>query len=265
MSSPLQFAWVFSLGWLVALNPGHAQAARPSVDFDFGSTAECRELALPEYEGVFPGEKIVELKLRISVHLTTGNLDEVEEVRIEAVDCDRRIRVHSFEPSTQLESRVSEDIQWSRTIEKGGSLGASLGGQAPVLLGDAVAHITPSIQGRTSKREVITETQSRIAPKHAVITSGTIDGEHGVFFKLRRSSQSSLEGVHELTIRFVVPETWRGDSIRICCQATGQEKILWMKQQKTWTHRCAQVAIYLAGDVDARRAAVRFTRRSAGS
>ncbi len=259
MSSSLRI--IFALGLLLAVDDGSAYAESPSIDFDFASTAECRELALPESAGIYPGEKIVELKLRISVHLTTGNLDAVEEVRFEVVDCDRQIRVHSFEPGTRLESRVSEDIKWSKTTETGSSLGASLGGQAPVLLGDAVAYVTPSINSGKTVREVITETQKRVAPKHVVVASGTIDGEHGVFFKLRRSPQSSLEGVHELTVRFVVPDSWRGDAVRICCQATGQEKFLWIKQQKTWTHRCSQVAIYLAGDVDARRAAVRYLRR----
>jgi len=257
-----RFAWALPLGLLFAISSEQASAESPSLDFDFASTAECRELALPESAGIYPGEKIVELKLRISAHLTTGKLDAVEEVRFEVVDCDRRIRVHSFEPGTQLESRVSEDIAWSKTTETGSSLGASLGGQAPVLLGDAVAYVTPSINGGKTLREVITESQKRIAPKHVVVTSGTIDGEHGVFFKLRRSPQSSLEGVHELTIRFVVPDNWRGDSLRICCQATGQEKFLWIKQQKTWTYRCAKIAIYLAGDAKARTAAKRYVRQT---
>ena len=251
---------------LLPFDNGQAQAERPSIDFDFGSTAACRELVLDGEAGVYPGEKIVELKLRISVHLNSGDLDKVDEIRIEVKDCDRKMQIHGFEPRTRLESRVSEDIEWSKTVEKGNSLGASLGGEVPVVLGKGVAHLTPTISGGNTNREVVTEVQKRIAPKHAVITSGTIDGEHGVFFKLHRSTQSSLEGVHELTIRFVVPKVWRGDSIQVCCQALGQEKFLWIKQRATWTHVCSRVAVYLAGDVGARRAAVSYARRqSVGS
>jgi len=260
----LGLLYVFSSG--VFSNGQQAEAAKPAIVFDFGSTAECRELTLLESAGLYPGEKLVELKLRISVHLTAGNIEDVEEVRFEVSDSDRRIRVHSFSPGTELQSLVSEDIVWSKTTEKGSAFGATLGGQAPVLLGDVVAHVTPSINGGTTSREVVTETEKRIAPKHVVVASGTIDQEHGVFFKLRRSPQSSLEGVHELTVRFVVPENWRADSVRICCQATGQDKFLWMNQQKTWAYRCAKVAVFLAGDASARRAAVRYTqRRTAGS
>ena len=82
-----------------------------------------------------------------------------------------------------------------------------------------------------------------------------------MFFKLKRSPQSSLEGVHELVVRFVVPENWRGDSLRVSCQATGQDKFLWMKQQTTWAAAKAPVAVYLAGDQEARIAAEKFVRR----
>ncbi len=257
---------LFLLSLTLPLSSGLAQAERPSVDFDFGSTAECRELLSAEPSGVYPDGKIVELKLRISVHLTAGDLDKVDELRIEVVDCDRKIRVHSFEPNTRLESRMSEDIQWSRTIETGASLRAALGGEVPVFLGTGVANVTPTINGGKTNREIVTEVQKRIAPKHVVVTSGTIDSEHGVFFKLHRSPQSSLEGVHELTVRFAVPKNWRGDSIQVCCQATGQEKFLWLKQQAIWTHACSRVAVYLAGDARARRAAVNYIKqRSVGS
>lgn len=237
------------------LNIGSVQAAKPSLVFDFGRTAECRDVTPTFADEVFPGEKVVELKLRISVHLTAGNIQDVDQVSVEVLDCDQRMRVHSFDPSTQLESRVNGDIQWSKTMEKGSSLGASLGGEAPVLFGEVVAHVTPTINGGTTKHEIVTETQQRIPPKHVVVTSGTIDNEHGVLFKLRRSSQSSLEGLHELTIRFIVPESWRADSLRVCCQATGQEKFLWLKQHSTWAHSCAPVALYLEGDLNAREAA----------
>ncbi|MCA9229143.1 MAG: hypothetical protein KDA57_00715 [Planctomycetales bacterium] len=256
-----RFARTLLTALLLALGNELSHAEKPSVTFDFANTAECRELTSGELIEAYPGEKIVELKLRVSVHLDAGQIEDLEEVRIEAGDCDRRMRVHSFEPSTQLESLLSDDILWSKTVETGNSLGASLGGEAPVLLGDVVAHVTPTINGGKTSREIVTETQKRVAPKHVVVTSGTIDQGHGVFFKLRRSPQTSLEGVHELTIRFIVSESWRGDSIRVCCQALGQEEFLWLQQQATWAHKCAPVAVYLAGDLEARRAAISFSRR----
>ena len=237
-----------------------AMARDPEVTFDFARVAECREVAPSGVEELFPDEKMVELKLRVSVHLIAGNLGDVKEVRIEANDCDSRIRVHSFSPTTRLESPFSEDIRRTTTVENGKSLGASLGGKLPVPAGEFVASVTPTLGGELSNREIVTEVEKRVAPQQAVVASGTIYQEHGVFFKLRRSPQSSLEGVHELTIRFIVPQEWRADSLRLCCSATGFERVLWTKQETTWSQTCAKVALYLAGDADARQAAVEHVK-----
>ncbi len=242
---------------LITFSAGIAVAGGPQIAFDFGRIAECVEIAGDDAL-LTPGVKLVELKLRISVHLLAGKIGDVEEVRIEVGDRENLMRVHSFAPSTQMASHLGGDIEWSKTTEEGHSLGASLGGELPTPVGGLIAHVTPTISGGTTNLEKITEKQLRLAPKFAVVASGTISQEHGVFFKLRSSSQSSLEGTHDLTVRFVVPEKWRGDSVRVCCQATGTEKVLWMKQQATWAHTCAPVALYLAGDAEARQAAMRY-------
>ncbi|TWU28129.1 hypothetical protein [Bythopirellula polymerisocia] len=257
MSHVMPYGNAFLSFALVALASGVTFAGGPQVAFDFGRIAECVEIA-GEDALLTPGEKLVELKLRVSVHLLAGKISDVEEVRIEVGDRDNRMRVHSFAPSTQMASHFGGDIEWSKTTEEGHSLGASLGGELPAPVGGLIAHVTPTISGGTKNSETITEKQLRLAPKFAVVASGTIGQEHGVFFKLRSSSQSSLEGTHDLTVRFIVPEKWRGDSVRVCCQATGTEKVFWMKQQATWAHTCGPVALYLAGDAEARQAAIRY-------
>jgi hypothetical protein len=243
---------------LLALGNTTATAGKPHVAFDFGRIAECVDVTPADKADLYPGEKIVEVKLRVSVHLLDGDISDVKEVRVEVGDSDNRMRVHSFAPCTQLASHLSEDIEWSKTTEDTNSLAASLGGELPTPVGGLIAHVTPTISGAKTNHEKITEKQVRLAPKFAVVASGTISQEHGVFFKLRSSPQTSLEGTHELIVRFIVPENWRGDSIRVCCQATGTEKVLWMSQQTTWAHTCSGVALYLAGDARARQAAIRF-------
>jgi len=47
----------------------------------------------------------------------------------------------------------------------------------------------------------------------------------------------------------------------VACQATGQQKVLWMKQSKVWAQKSSAVALYLAGDLAARRAAQRHVRQ----
>lgn len=245
--------------------------AAPVMEFDFGRTVECRdvtedELAAENIESPNGGilgsdEKIIEMRLRISARLLSGHLGDVQELRIEVSDCDGRMRVHDFQPTTRLESLFAGDIEWTKRTEKSKAVGASLGGESPLPIGEVIAHVTPSASGSLGERETVTETQKRIAPKQLVIASGTIGQAHGVFFKLRASPQSTLEGVHELAVRFVVPRNWRGDAVRVSCQATGQQKILWMKQHKVWAHSIAPVALYLAGDAKARRAAEQYVKQ----
>lgn len=245
--------WSTLAGAVLPVESSHAGG--PQVAFDFGRVAECVELS---GEGITPGEKLIELRLRVSVHLLSGKIGDVEEVRIEIGDRENQMRVYDFAPSTQLASHLSGDIEWSKTTEEGHTLGASLGGELPTPVGGLIAHVTPTISGGKTNLEKITEKQLRHAPTFAVVASGTISQEHGVFFKLRSSPQSSLEGTHDLTIQFLVPQQWRGDSVRVCCQATGTEKVFWVKQQTTWAHVCAPVVLYLSGDREARQAAFRY-------
>jgi hypothetical protein len=238
-----------------------ASANEPALAFDFGRTLACRDVTPADFAEAYPDERVVECTLRLSVSLSSGSMANVESIRVEINDCDKRLRVFDFSPSTQLESALAENVEWTKTTESTNSFGASLGGELPACVGDVVAHVTPSINIGKGGREVVTEKQIRVAPKQAVIASGTIDHEHGVFFTLRPSPQTSLEGVHELTVAFIVPGTWRGDAVRVTCRAGGEQKVLWMKQQKVWAEKAGGVALYLAGDAEARRAAERRVRQ----
>jgi hypothetical protein len=238
-----------------------AAADEPVLALDYGRTLECRDVTPPDFSEAYPDERIVEFTLRLSVNLVSGAIDDVDAIRVEISDCDQRLRVFSFSPGTRLESEFAGDIETTKTTESSHSFNASLGGELPAPISGVVAHVTPTIGVGLGGKEVVTETHRRIAPKQAVVAAGTINEEHGVFFTLRPSPTSSLEGVHELAVQFVVPSHWRGDAVRVACQATGQQKVLWMKQQKVWSQKSTAVALYLAGDLAARRAAQRHVRQ----
>lgn len=242
-------------------SPNVVAAGDPTVAFDFGRTAECVDVTEEVAAGLFEHERIIELRLRVSVHLLSGDEKRLEEVRIEIGDFDQKLRVHNFAPNTTLESRHTQSIRRTRTTEKEKGFEASLGGQLPVPVGNVVANVTPTVGGAVSNRDLVTETEHRVPPKHTVVASGTINAEHGVFFKLRNSPLSTLEGTHDLVVQFVVPNNWRADSMRVCCEATGQDKVLWIEQETTWARKCAPVAVYRAGDLKARQAAEKFAAR----
>ncbi|RIK76280.1 MAG: hypothetical protein DCC67_14100 [Planctomycetota bacterium] len=241
--------------------PSQAHADEPALAFDFGRALECRDVTPAEFSEQYPDERIVQLTLRLSVYLTAGAAEDVESIRVEIDDADERLRVHAFSPGTRLESPYAADIETTRTVESSHSFEASLGGELPVPLGAIVAHVTPTVGGGKGGKEVVTEKTVRTAPKLPVIASGTMNSEHGVFFILRASPTTSLEGVHELSIQYRVPAHWRGDAVRVSCQAIGKQKTLWMTHERVWAQKSTPVALYLAGDSLARRAAERYVRQ----
>lgn len=246
--------------FLAPLNATPADAAETGLAFDFGRTIECRDVSPSEFVDRYPDERIVEATLRLSVYLTSGAISDVETIRVEIGDVDRRLKVFDFSPSTRLESEFAEAIETVKTVESSHSFEVSLGGEIPCI-GGTPANVTPSISGGKGGKEVVTEKQKRVAPQQAVVASGTTNEEHGVFFILRPSPTTSLEGVHELKVRFVVPVTWRGDAIRVAVQAAGNQKVLWMTQQKVLAEKSTAVALYMEGDYAARRAAERLVRQ----
>lgn len=258
--SARSFFLVTATLWLAPLSSPPAQADEPVLEFDFGRTVACRDVTPPEYAEQHPDERIIEFPLRLSVYLASGAMSDVDAIRVEITDSDQRLLVRDFAPRTRLESEFSGDIEWTRTTESTHELGASLGGEIPCL-GGVKAQVTPSISGGIGGKEVVTESQKRVAPRNTIVASGTMNSEHGVFFILRPSPTTSLEGVHELSVQFVVPSYWRGDAVRVACQATGAQKVLWMKQQKIWAQKASAVALYIAGDSKARTAAERFVKR----
>lgn len=241
-------------------SPIDAAAADPVLSFDFARALACRDVTPEEFSEAYPRERVIEATLRLSVYLESGDIGQVQAIRVEIADKDARLRVHDFAPRTRLESEFAGDIEWTKTTESSHSLGASLGGELPCI-GGVTANLTPSINGGMGGKEIVTESQKRIAPKQVAVASGTMNEEHGVFFILRPSPTSTLEGVHELSVQFIVPADWRGDAVRVTVQASGQQKTLWITQQKTWAQRSVGVVLFMNGDVAARRAALRLVRQ----
>jgi hypothetical protein len=207
--------------------------AGPNVEFDVAPTAECRDITPAERIKQYPNQRLIEVTLPVSVRFRGVSMDEVDELAIEVNGASAGLRVHDFAPTTQLFTDVSREIETTTTKKKARSLDGSLGGTIPIPGAEAVAHLTPTISAGLAGCNTETEKSSRLPPKHAVVVSGTSSAGQGVFFKLKRYSQTSLEGAHELTVTFVAPRDWRWSEIRVDCAARGEQKVLWMKQSGT--------------------------------
>jgi hypothetical protein len=247
--------WMWFPVWFSAMFPTVALASDSYVEFDFARTAEVRDVTTPDRALQYPTQRLVELLLPISVRFRGVSLDDVDELTVEITGTGAGMRVYDFAPSTQLASDIARPIETVTTTKSARALDGTLGGALPIPYAAEVAHVTPSITGGISSGETVTEKLDRLPPKHAVVVSGTSNEGRGVFFKLKRSSQTSLEGVHELAVAFVVPAGWRGGEVYVGCAAGGRRKMMFIKQNATLGAEGAPVRLYLAGRGSVRRVA----------
>lgn len=223
-----------------------AIAAAPLVEFDVAPTAESRDITPPQRIAQYPNQRLIEVTLPVSVRFRGLSLDEVDELAIEIYGASPGMRVEDFFPATQLASDISDKIETTTTTKKTRSFDGSLGGTFPIPGAEAVAHVTPSVTAGLADCDTEIEKVNRLPPKRAVVVSGTSSAGRGVFFKLKRYSQTSLEGVHEFKVTFVTPRAWRYSEIRVNCDARGEQKMLWMKQTGTVGHAARTVQLVQA-------------------
>jgi len=223
------------------------------VEFDFARAVECRDVT-PAYPSIqLSNVRLIEVLLPVSVRFHELAMSDVEELDIEIDGTAAGLRVYDFAPCTQLASDIAHEIETTTTTKRSRSIDGTLGGNLPVPAGEIVAHVTPSINAGLSGSETATEKINRLPPKLAVVVSGTSSEGRGVFFKIKRSSQTSLEGVHDLAVTFVAPFRWRGSNLQITCTARGQRKLLWMKQDATLGGERSPVQVVLAAAPAARQ------------
>lgn len=213
-----------------------AARAGADVEFDFARVVECRDITSSERLAQYPMQRLIEVALPVSVRFNDVSRDDVDEISIEVSGAAAGLRVQDFAPTTQLASEITHEIETTTTSKKARSFDGTLGGSLPVPGADVAAKITPSISAGLASSDTATEKINRLPPKHVVVVSGTYAEGRGVFFKLKRTSQTSLEGVHELAVTFVAPRTWRAIALEVECNAVGTRKTLWMKQQATLGH-----------------------------
>jgi hypothetical protein len=225
-----------------------AASAGPSVAFDFARSAECRDVTPAERLAAYPHERLIEVALPVSVRFHGVAANDVDELDIEIVGAVAGLHVAAFSPTTQLATDVTQSIETTTTSRLSNSLDATLGGTLPTPSAELLAHVTPSINAGTSRSESATEKITRLPPRQAVVVSGTSNEGRGVFFKLKRSTQTSLEGVHQLSITFIVPSDWQTGAVRVAASARGQRKIFWLKQPATLGRALGEVKLRRISD-----------------
>ena len=241
--------------WLFAAFPmvvvASTAVAAPHVEFDFARAVGCRLVTPPADGSPVTQPRLVEVTLPVSVRFHGLTREDVDELDIEIDGAAAGLRVFDFSPRTQLASDVAQQIETTTTTKRARSIDGTLGGALPVPYAELVAHVSPSINAGISGSEIATEKMNIVPPKQAVVVSGTSSEGRGAFFKFKRSSQTSLEGVHALRVIFAVPDNWHNGDVQVQCSARGQRRVIWIKQPATVGREADTVRLQLASTAPA--------------
>ena len=213
------------------------------VAFDLPSAVECRDVTPKEFSEVHPTLKVIEAKFHISARMIEGTPSDIVEF-FYVFKTDQTMRITDYLPNTTLESSVAEDhVEVTDSTENSKATGLD-------------AHVTnkPLIFGGShnqSSKKSESSHYKQIAAKDLVLASGTIDREHGVFFRLRPSRTESLEGGKEFMFVAIVPKTWRGSLCTMSCAAKATKHSVISTSVVPSGSDQVQVGMYLVGDVQA--------------
>jgi len=232
-----------------------ARADSPQVAFDVAPTIACREVTPEAFAELHPDAKVMEAKFAVSVRLLRGRERELQEISIDVESVEKRMKVFDLEPKTRLASDVEGNIEVVTTNEKSRSAGVDVDGSVVLPYGAVKGDLRPGANVGGSTRDVTTEKLQRLPTKQVVVVSGTTGGGHGAFFKLKPSSQSTLEGMHELTCRFVVPAGWQADWLQVTCRAKAEAKQFFLSDVEQVGYKQLLVGLYEAGSEEAQAAA----------
>ena len=181
--------WLLSIATLVnvSLTAAAACAGEARVAFDLPAAIECREVTPPEFGIAHPELKVIEGKLRISARLDAGAETQIVDYLYTIVSARQTMRFQDYLPNTLLESKVADDqIEITNSAENCDNAGIEAHVAYKLLnVGGTLGH---------NSKEAESSHYKQIAAKELVLASGTINREHGVFFRLRPSRAASLEG-----------------------------------------------------------------------
>lgn len=242
-----------SVAFAAAIQAGVFAVAQ-DVSFDFARLVAYRDVTTAELRDRAPHERLIEMRLPISVRFQGLATGEIEHLDFEVDGTAAGVRVEGFSPATELAADAIAVETINKSVKEK-SLGATLSGKLPVPVGPVKYDIGPSISAGMSKANETSEKVKRVPPKRPIVVSGTFAEGRGVFFKFKQSPQTWFEGVHELVVTFAAPASWNGGGIRVSATARGHKPRFWVDQPTVFGKVETVVELYPEGDYARRKAA----------
>jgi hypothetical protein len=210
------------------------------IRFDIPNRVPCRDVTTDDWLVVHPNERLVQVAIPVSLVLYHGEEAAIDEVVVEIDGAASGLRVVDYSPRTELTTSYAAPIERKRSEARDTNLHASLGG----VLGPEIA-LTPGAGASLTQATTECETELLLPPRDATVVSGTVSDRRGVYFKLRSSSQTTLEGERDFRVTFAVPRDWQSGEVELRCVARGEQKWLFVEKQRVWSEERRPVALRL--------------------
>lgn len=245
---------VFGLFGAIAAVAG---AAPPRVSFDLPPMASSRDVTPEEFAATNPHERWIEVRFPLSIFLV-GNETELTEIQAELHLEAPHAQIVDYSPKTALTDRYAGAVEVQQIAESSRGAGLTVSG--------AEANVKASGSADAAQKNAKTVKYQEIPAKEIVTASGTLRRGQGVYFKLRPTAATTVQGSHELSAIVRVPRTWRGDVLYVACEARAMRETSSFPAAPFETKAESfsagsgrfQVALYLEGDEGAWRAARHF-------
>ncbi len=237
---------------LLTVNATAVLAADPAVRFDTEPTVVCQDATPDGFAKTAPNHRLVKATFRVSALVSeTCDVDNIEYL-YQFVGPTGNIRIVDFDPKTQLGTDVAGNIGVDKKRESTKSLGLNVSGSFENM-------VRATGVGDLGTKDSVQYHYELKAPKSAVLAAGTVDRGTGVYFKIRPSRDSTLEGAREFQLVMRVPSTWRADLLYLRCDVRDTRH----REPRIVSSQRFVIGLYAAGDDEALRAAERLVQTEA--
>lgn len=245
--------WLAILVLATPLQSSSVQAAElPALQFDIKHHIACVDVAESGKFKAAAGERLIQARIPVSTLVQHGSAQELVQLLIRFDNLDRSVQVIDYQPKTTLATDIVGNIGIETKQDKSAAVGVTLSGDQVGI------HGTTSADLGTKRGQCVT--WQHLPPLELLSASGTIARGSGVYFKLKPSKRTSLEGNRDFVLLLQVPEGWQSGVLHIDCRAQAKQRSSLTNWSETVTcgHNRFVVALYAVDNKEAQRRANRL-------
>ena len=230
-------------------------AATPVVHFDATYTIACNDVTPEDFAQSNPDERLIEARFQVSSLIRLGDENDLIQYFYRIENHCGSASVVDYVPKTTLSTPLAGNVG----VEKKDELDLTFGATVATPFKEV-----PNVSGSAgaSKKKSLALRYDLLPPMELLAASGTIARGHGVYFKLKPSNQTTLEGGKEFVVVFRVPCCWRAGLVHVQCRALGVDRgvMRTLDERKPSGLENFIVALHLNGDEEAKAIAENYVQ-----